>query len=521
MVADARGHETNRSGAAFQNQADGKEVRSFRGSFSGRERDCLFVRGGGRFVDAAPPLGTDFDHDGRAVAAFDPDGDGDLDLAVLSLQGLRLLENTSPARSWIRFRLRGTRGHPLALGATVLVRAGGRAQLERVRLTAGFHTQVTPEVHFGLGEAKGPVTAEVRWPSGEVQRIGPLEAERRYLVVQGAAPEPLEHHAWPPETRPRSGARYDLGVKVRALDGAEGPLGRAGAPTVVNFWAPWCEACTREVPALARLAKARPGVRVVGISAEVRDVDSVRAFATRHGLDYPLRLANDAVVATFFGEGGRMTLPATFVFDPEGQLRRGLVREVRLADLEGALAGLRATPTAHAFAELATTRAAAGELEEALEHLRTARRLDPTDPLVRWRLGEALLQAKRPDQAIPELQEATRLQPDDDVFIGSLAAAHRRAGRSKEGEQLLRRGLERRPDSAVLWRGLGDLLERSGRPVEAVTAWRESVRRRRFQPRVWFAIAGVLEVLGATGEAQQARTVYESLTGKRDFDGRE
>ena len=39
--------------------------------------------------------------------------------------------------------------------------------------------------HFGLGtEAKAEVT--VRWPSGAVEPLGALEADRIYRVVEGA-----------------------------------------------------------------------------------------------------------------------------------------------------------------------------------------------------------------------------------------------------------------------------------------------------------------------------------------------
>ncbi len=154
MAADAQGHETNRAGAAFISKRESDEAAAFRGSFSGYERDHFFVRGGSRFADAAYGARLDFDDDGRAVAAFDPDGDGDLDLVMLSLQRLRLLENRGPAGGFVRLRLRATKSEPLALGATVKLTAGGRTRRERGRLTAGVHTQVSPEVHFGVGDAR-------------------------------------------------------------------------------------------------------------------------------------------------------------------------------------------------------------------------------------------------------------------------------------------------------------------------------------------------------------------------------
>jgi hypothetical protein len=160
-------------------------VKGFRGSFSGYERNVMFLKGS-RFVEAGHGLGLALDHDGRAVAPIDVDGDGDLDLAVLSLQGLQLLENTTAARSWVRFRLTATASESHALGAEVTIEAGGRKQLERVRLTAGFQTQVSRDVHFGLADADQVDRLEVRWPGGKVEALTGLPVDRLLRIRQGA-----------------------------------------------------------------------------------------------------------------------------------------------------------------------------------------------------------------------------------------------------------------------------------------------------------------------------------------------
>ena len=71
-------------------------MESFRGGFSGNERDRFFYNpdSGERFYATAYALGLDFADDGRSYLPIDFDGDGDLDIARVSLQGLRLLENT-------------------------------------------------------------------------------------------------------------------------------------------------------------------------------------------------------------------------------------------------------------------------------------------------------------------------------------------------------------------------------------------------------------------------------------------
>ena len=38
---------------------------------------------------------------------------------------------------------------------------------------------------LAIGEARQVDQVEIRWPSGLVQRVGPLQADRGYLVVEG------------------------------------------------------------------------------------------------------------------------------------------------------------------------------------------------------------------------------------------------------------------------------------------------------------------------------------------------
>jgi hypothetical protein len=55
-----------------------------------------------------------------------------------------------------------------------------------------YQSASDPRLHFGLGDADQVESVEVRWPSGRVDRLGPLAADAGYLLREGALhAEPL------------------------------------------------------------------------------------------------------------------------------------------------------------------------------------------------------------------------------------------------------------------------------------------------------------------------------------------
>ena len=83
-------------------------------------------------------------------------------------------------------RLEGTASNRDAVGARVTVTAGDRARVAW-RLGGGsYQAAGDPRLHFGLGDADRVESIEIRWPSGRIDRLGPLQANAGYLIREGA-----------------------------------------------------------------------------------------------------------------------------------------------------------------------------------------------------------------------------------------------------------------------------------------------------------------------------------------------
>ncbi len=452
----------------------------------------------------AGPAGVDLTEDGRAVAPFDFDGDGRQDLAVLSLQGLKVLHNQRAEGGWIGLRLEATRSQKLALGAEVVVRGASGAQLDRVRLTAGFHTQVSPRLHFGLG-ADEEVRVEVRWPGG-VERFGPLRAGRSYRLREGGGAEAQPSAAWPASTRPRA-APTRLTLQARTLDGAPAPLGKAGRATVLNFWAPWCEACKREVPALAGLTG---DFDLLGVSVETKDVAGVRAFVQAHGMRYGSVLATDEVVRAFFGPEGKMSLPATFVFDRRGALRRSYAREIDVEELKRTLATLEAPSSAEDLLQRAAG-LARRDAEAGKAALRAAMRAEPRSAAVHLRAGELATEAGWSALGVEALERCVSLAPKGVAGWRALAEARAKGGDLKAAGRALQGLTGAAPKDAGAHVELGALRAMQGANRAAARSFEAALAIDPRDGRTWAMLARVQDALGQAAKAAASRRRAEQL----------
>ncbi|MEM1207061.1 MAG: CRTAC1 family protein [Acidobacteriota bacterium] len=133
----------------------------------------------GTFKEMAGPAGVDNDLDGRGIGVGDFDLDGGLDFYQTNANQPTLLymNSTESPGSWLQMTLEGTKSNRDAIGARVLVTAGGETYLREVNGGNGYASQSTTRLHFGLGRAKSVDRIEIRWPSGATEEIAPAEGE--------------------------------------------------------------------------------------------------------------------------------------------------------------------------------------------------------------------------------------------------------------------------------------------------------------------------------------------------------
>jgi tetratricopeptide (TPR) repeat protein len=158
---------------------------------------------GGRLTDVSKQAGAPFQplHLGRGLAVGDLDHDGRPDVVVVvQNEPLVYLHNESQrAGHFIVFQLEGTRSNRDAVGARVAVTCGGRVRVAHRIGGGSYQSSSDPRLHFGLADQRRVDSVEVRWPSGQVDHFGPLEADTAYRLVEGSkAPRPLEGWAHRP-----------------------------------------------------------------------------------------------------------------------------------------------------------------------------------------------------------------------------------------------------------------------------------------------------------------------------------
>lgn len=112
----------------------------------------------------------------------------------------------------------------------------------------------------------------------------------------------------------------------------------AGKPLLVNYFAPWCTPCLREIPLLEALAR-EGQTAVVMVNYDPATPAELAKLAGQYHIEVPLLIARQEASLPFPRPAG---LPTSYLLDGEGKLQQTLVGELTPSRLKALRASVKA-----------------------------------------------------------------------------------------------------------------------------------------------------------------------------------
>lgn len=105
----------------------------------------------------------------------------------------------------------------------------------------------------------------------------------------------------------------DLDDKLVSLRDFEGKV------VLLNFWATWCTPCRKEMPAMEQLYQtySAEGFVVVGVSVDQGAPGSVKAFAEKLKITFPILHDRDSIISRLYSNPG---VPSSYLIDRQGRI---------------------------------------------------------------------------------------------------------------------------------------------------------------------------------------------------------
>jgi len=494
------------------------------GTWSGFERNVFYVNNrDGTFSDVSGVVGLDFLEDGRAFALADFDHDGRLEVFLKNRNGpqLRLLKNRMKnLPPSIAFRLRGVKSNRDAIGATITVETELGRQTRMLQAGSGFLSQHSKEVFFGLGEAKGPVRAFIRWPSGLVQELRDLPVNHRVWVEEGSEPSRMEAFKMEPqELKPNSSAsligtaetvpsrKPSYGTRdgqreteqlptivetwllapvsapefsLPDLNGQTWTLAALrGKPVLLNFWTIESASCREDLRILNQIHKRRagasgenPGLQLLAVNVDnSSSAESARALTGGLHLSFPILRGSDDVAAIYnilyrylFDRHRDLSLPTSFLIDEKGNIVKVYQGPVNVEHIEDDFRHIPQT-----VAERVAKALPFSGVSDAPEFRRNY-----------LSYGSVFFQQGYFDQAEASLQLALHDDPSSAEAVYGLGSVYLKQQKTEEARNNFERALKLHasyPDTLPnAWNNLGLIATQEGRTADAIPYFQEALR---------------------------------------------
>lgn len=503
------------------------------GSWSGRERDvCYRNLGNGKFEDQSFLSGLDSAGDGRAFATLDLDGDGALDLALMSRTAPRLqLWRNQPGNGALQLELQGNgqQSNRDAIGAVAELETDRGRKLTRiVQAGSGYLSQSSRLLHFALETGEQPRTLRIVWPNGDKQTLTTVPPRGRFRLKQGETrcEAILPARTWPhvPQEAPPPSVWLAEPLPAPAL------LTTPSAPrTLLNFWASWCPPCKQE---MTEWTAAAQQFRNAGLTVVVASVDDDKTqkplapFAFVHPTENQIAAWN-LFYRHLFDRRQDLGLPLSFLLDEKGRVLK-VYQGVTASTV--ILADLRATSRPalpftgqwfgsapqRDYVEMATALAEHGLTAESSVYFDQAlARGNPSAEALNNYAGVLLEQGDldKAEALLIRTLSAYPRQLDALANLGTLRLKQRQPGAAREA---FRQVLAAQPDDAFAQNGLGSAMFAANDLPAALAAFRAAVRLDADHPEYRLNLGSVLAAAGeyreAIRELETARTALPEST---------
>jgi thiol-disulfide isomerase/thioredoxin len=129
-----------------------------------------------------------------------------------------------------------------------------------------------------------------------------------------------------------------LPAPIRTTDGRTLSNADVGERFVVlNFWAPWCPPCVREMPEIDRFARSPAGKNALVIGLAIDEQPAVDRFLAAHPVSFPISILGYAGLAWArrLSNDPNVALPFTAVFDRSHRLAQHKLGATNAAELTG------------------------------------------------------------------------------------------------------------------------------------------------------------------------------------------
>jgi tetratricopeptide (TPR) repeat protein len=491
------------------------------GTWSGFERNVFFLNNGdGTFSDVSGIVGLDCMEDSRTfvLSDFDHDGRQEMVLKNRNSPQLRFFKNVIPDLApAIAFRLTGKRSNRDAIGACITVETESGRQTRFLQAGSGFLAQHSKELFFAVGTTKGPVRAEIRWPSGLLQHFDSLPLNHRFWIEEGAPPSRVEAFIKfgglpsavldglsAPEVLPAASESWLLApvqapdFSLRGKGRVESLSGRRGKPALICFLSVSATGSEDQVKRLEKLNAhwGREGLQLLVIDVDAEQDGNERQHQSGFPQNFPIVQATQDVVAIYnllfrslFDRHRDLSLPSSFLIDEAGDIVKIYQRIIENEHFDEDIKNIPRTdaervakalpfPGADTGYEFGRNYLSLGSVffergypDTAGTFFGRALKDDPASAEALYGLGSVYLQQQKPKQARESFERVLKLQAS---YPGTFPNAWNNLGilSAKEGDaaaavEFFQRALQIDPVHLIALLNLGNAYRQQKEWVEA------------------------------------------------------